>query len=139
MSKFNDADLKKIEGYWINLEKLKKDLKFREWELLHQHKEQDENIGGGKSSNTSDTTFVKANALVEDKVYNNLKNIVETIEKLYLELDDDQKKIVQMRYWDKKECYEWQHVADELYMSVQRVLRKRNNLIDETAKRLGWV
>ncbi len=42
------------------------------------------------------------------------------------------------RYIDKQEAYEWQHVADKLYMSVQRVLRKRNMLIDEKAKRLGW-
>jgi len=139
MSKFNDADLKKIEGYWINLEKLKKDLKFREWELLHQHKEQDENIGGGKSSNTSDTTFVKANALVEDKVYQNLKNIVETIEKLYPQLDDIQKKIVELRYWDKEGCWEWEDIAAELNISRNKALNKRNALIDKTAEKLGWI
>jgi len=68
-----------------------------------------------------------------------LKNIITTLEHLYKELDHDQKTIVDMRYFDKHEAYEWQHVADKLYMSVQRVLRKRNMLIDETAKRLGWV
>lgn len=139
MSKFNDADLKKLEGYWSNLEQLKKDMRYREWELFHPYQETDTNVGGGRSNHTSDTTGNRAILLAEDKEYQNLKNIVTTIENLYPELDDDQKIIVQMRYWDKKECYEWQHIADELYMSVQRVLRKRNNLIDETAKRLGWV
>ena len=139
MSKFNDADLKKLEGYWSNLEQLKKDMRYREWELLHPYQETDANVGGSRSNHTSDTTGNRATLLAEDKEYQNLKNIVTTIENLYPELDDDQKIIVQMRYWDKKECYEWQHIADELYMSVQRVLRKRNNLIDETAKRLGWV
>jgi len=137
--KINEHDLKKLEGYWTDINKLKKDLRYREWELLNPHQEQDTNIGGGKSGKISDTTFQKATALLEDKQYNNLKNIVETIESIYPELDDDQKKIVQMRYWDKQECYEWQHIGDELYMSVQRVLRKRNKLIDDTAKRLGWV
>ena len=137
--KINDADLKKIEGYWINLEKLKKDLKFREWELLHQHKEQDENIGGGRASNTSDTTFQKANTLVEDKVYNNLKNVVETLETLYTQLDDIQKKIVELRYWDKDGCYEWEDIAAELNISRNKALNKRNALIDKTAERLGWL
>jgi len=137
--KINEYDLKKLESYWSDIDKLKKDLRYREWELMNPHQEQDSNIGGGRSSNISDTTFQKASALLEDKQYNNLKNIVETIESIYPELDDDQKKIVQMRYWDKQECYEWQHIGDELYMSVQRVLRKRNKLIDDTAKRLGWV
>ena len=118
---------------------MKKDLKFREWELLHQHKEQDENIGGGKSSNTSDTTFMKANALVEDKVYNNLKNIVETIEKLYPQLDDIQKKIVELRYWDKEGCWEWEDIAAELNISRNKALNKRNALIDKTAEKLGWI
>lgn len=139
MTKFNDADLKKIEGYWINLDKLKKDLKFREWELLHQWKEQDENQGGGRSGHTSDTTFAKAAALVEDKTYNNLKNIVETIDKLYPQLDDVQKAIVAMRYWDKDGCYEWEDIAAELSISRNKALNKRNALIDKTAEKLGWI
>ena len=139
MTKFNDADLKKIEGYWINIDKLKKDLKFREWELLHAWKEQDENIGGGRSSNTSDTTFQKANALVEDKVYCNLKNIVETLETLYTQLDDIQKRIVELRYWDKEGCWEWEDIAEELNISRNKALNKRNALIDKTAEKLGWI
>ena len=139
MSKFNGADLKKIEGYWINIEKLKKDLKFREWELLHQWKEQDENIGGGRASNTSDTTFVKANALVEDRQYQNLKATIEVIEKVYETSEEEEKKIIQMRYWDKKEGYTWEEIADELYMSRSKVLSKRNYIIDRTAELLGWI
>jgi RinA family phage transcriptional activator len=140
MAKFNnDADIKKLEGYWSNLEDLKRELRYREWELLNPHQETDSNIGGGKANRVSDTTGNRAVLLADDRTYQNLKNIISTIEGLYPELDDDQKVIVQMRYWDKKECYEWQHIADKLYMSVQRVLRKRNNIIDETAKRMGWI
>ncbi len=44
-----------------------------------------------------------------------------------------------MRYWDtEKNCYEWEDIADRLYMSCNKVLRKRNAVIDETAKRLAW-
>lgn len=89
-------------------------------------------IGGGKSNRISDTTGNIAIILAEDKNYQHLKNIITTLEQLYKELDHDQKTIVDMRYFDKHEAYEWQHVADKLYMSVQRVLRKRNMLIDET-------
>ena len=139
MRKLEKADLEKIEGYWIHIEKLKKDMKFREWELLHPHQETDTNVGGGKANTISDMTANKAIILSEDKEYQNLKNIVTTIEQQYKELDDDYKTIVDMRYWDKEGCYEWRHIADKLYMSPWQVLRKRNVLIDETAKRLGWV
>ena len=139
MSKLSRHDIQKLEDYWINLNEYKKQLKFREWELLNAHKESDCNIGGGRSSHISDTTALKATALAEDTLYQNLKRIVCTIETMYEELDTDQRTIVDMRYRDKAECYEWQHIGDVLYMSVQRVLRKRNALIDETARRLGWV
>ena len=136
--KLSRHDIQKLEDYWINLQQYKKDLQFREWELINAYQETDTNIGGGKSNRISDTTGNKAIILAEDKKYQNLKDIVYTIESMYANLDHDQKTIVDMRYFDKSEMYEWQHIADELYMSVQRVLRKRNALIDETARRLGW-
>ena len=138
MTKLSPVQNKTIEEFWMNIDDYRKQLKFREWELL-ENKNDDTNVGGGKSNQTSDTTAKKAIILAEDTRYQHLKNVVQTIEQLYEELDQDQKTIVRMRYWDKTECYEWQHIADELYMSVQRVLRKRNAIIDETAKRLGWV
>lgn len=139
MSKLSAVQNKAIEEYWLNIDQYRKDLKFREWELL-ENKKQDENIGGGKSNRISDTTANKAMILTNDERYQHLKKIIQAVEGTYHSLDDDQKTIVHMRYWDKgNNCYEWSHVADELYMSVQRVLRKRNALIDETAKRLGWV
>jgi len=138
LTKLSPVQNKTIEEFWMNIDDYRKQLKFREWELL-ENKNDDTNVGGGKSNQTSDTTAKKAIILAEDTRYQHLKNVVQTIEQLYEELDQDQKTIVRMRYWDKTECYEWQHIADELYMSVQRVLRKRNSIIDETAKRLGWV
>ena len=135
----NDYDLKKIESYWINIKQLKKDLRYREWELLNPHQEQDTNIGGGKGGNISDTTFQKATALLEDRQYQNLKNIVQTIDSLYEELDDDQKGIVNMRYWDNNGCWEWEDIAAELYLTRYKVLKKRNAIVDRTVERLGWV
>ena len=138
MSKFEHADLKKLEGYWKELKELKQKLEFREWQLLYANKEEDENIGGGKSSGISDTTANKAIKLVDDKTYQNLKNIIDTIEKLYPQLDDAQKKIVQMRYWDDEE-WEWEDIAAELNISRNKALNKRNALIDKTAEKLGWI
>ncbi|WP_427108274.1 hypothetical protein [Lysinibacillus xylanilyticus] len=137
MSKLSVVQNKTIEEYWSDLDGLKKQSRYREWELLNAYQETDTNIGGGKSNRISDTTGNKAIILVEDKNYQHLKNIITTLEQLYKELDHDQKTIVDIRYFDKHEAYEWSHVADKLYMSVQRVLRKRNMLIDETARRLG--
>lgn len=138
MRKFNHADLKKLEGYWIELNELKEKLKYREWQLLHAYKEEDTNVGGGRSSNISNPTEQKAIKLAEDKTYQNLKNVINVIEKLYPELDDVQKKIVRMKYWDSEE-WDWNDIAKETNVSRSKALAKRNALIDKTAERLGWV
>lgn len=139
MTTLTRIDIQKIEEYWMNHEANKKQLKFREWELLNPHKETevDTGISGGGISNT---TQQKAFLLVEDKLYQNLKHIIKVVEDMYTDLDEETRIIVEMRYWDKEgSCYEWEEIADKLFMSRHKVLRKRNMLIDETAKRIGWV
>ena len=138
MTKLSAVQNKTIEEFWTNLNDYKKQLKFREWELL-ESKRDDSNNGGGRSNKVSDTTAQKAMILAEDTRYQHLKNIVNTIEQLYKDLDEEAKIIVDMRYWSTSEFFEWEEIADKLYMSRNKVLRKRNILIDETAKRIGWV
>ena len=139
MPTLSRSEIQIIERYWIQFDEYKKKLKYREWELLNEHEETDTNIGGSRSSNISNPTERKAIILSEDKLYQKLKDIVKTIEEIYCQLDQDLKTIVDMRYWDReKNCYEWEDIADRLYMSRNKVLRKRNALIDETAKKLAW-
>lgn len=135
--KLEKHKLQTIESFFRDIEVTKRRLKFREWELLNPHQEQDANTGGGRSNKISDTTFNKASVLSEDVEYQQLKLLIKTIEHIYETSDDDQKKIIAMRYWDKESCYEWQDIADHLYMSVSRVLRKRNAIIDRAAKALA--
>ena len=133
-------DIQKLEEFWSNHKENKKQLKFREWELLNPSQELDENIGGSSSGFISNPTERNAIRLLEDKLYQNLRLIIETVDVLYKGLDEDTKTIVDMRYWDEEnDCYEWEDIAAKLYISRNKVLRKRNNLIDETAKRIGWV
>lgn len=136
MSKLTSAQSKTIEEFWTNIQDYKKQLKFREWELLHPYQESET----PKTQNTQVTkpTENKAIILTQDERYQFLKKVVDTIEQLYTELDSDLKTIVDMRYWSD-DFYEWEEIADQLYMSRHKVLRKRNKLIDETAKRIGWV
>ena len=136
--KLSRLERKMIEEYWIHIDDYRKKLEFRYWELTEK-KSDDGNIGGGKSSGISDTTARKAMLLAEDEQYQHYKKIVEAITSMYTELDDDLKTIVDMRYWDRDGVYEWEDIADKLYISRNKVLRLRNLLVDKTAERLGWV
>ena len=120
------SDIQIIERCWIQFDEYKKKLKYREWELLNEHKETDTNNGGERSNNISNPTERKAIVLAEDKLYQKLKDIVKTIEEIYSQLDSDLKIIVDMRYWDtEKNCYAWEDIADRLYISRNKVLRKQ--------------
>ena len=98
----------------------------------------DENVGGGKSSGISDTTARKAMLLAEDELYQNLKRIVDGIDRLYETLDDDEKIIVDMRYRTKRGHNEWEDIAHELGYSRRKVLKIRDGIIDRTANEVKW-
>lgn len=136
--KLTQAQCKTIEEYWTNIGDYRKQLKFREWELT-ENRTVDENIGGGKVNRISDPTAAKAAALIQDERYQNYSKIIRAIEQTYATVDEDLRTIVSMRYWDKNDVYEWEDIADKLYISRSKVLRKRNLLIDKTAERLGWL
>lgn len=141
MRKLNRYDIKKLEEHWINHKENIKRLKYREWELMSRNSD-DENSGGGSNSvrQISKPTEQLAIKLMEDRLYQNLNTITSTIEKLYEEADEDTKSIVDNRYWCSGRDYlEWEDMAYELGMTRYKVLKIRNNLLDETAKLIGYV
>lgn len=137
MAKLSRYDIQKLEDYWINLDQYKRDLKFREWELLNPH--QENIMVGGRSGKISDTTGNRAILLVEDDLYQNLQRIINGVEKLHDALDEDEKTIVDMRYRTKRGYNEWEDIAYELGYSRRKVLKIRDGIIDRTAIEIKWV
>ena len=114
MNILSKLDVQSLEKLWTNQEVNKARL-----EALKQ-----------KSSLTTDSKHLKRN----------LETITGAIETLCSELEPDLKTIVEMRYWDKKgHCYDWEEIADHLFMSRSKVFRKRNVLLRKTAELIGWV
>lgn len=144
--KLSKPDLKKIEEYWKNLNAMKGQLSYRRYELLYQP--QDMNIGGGKSNLITSPIEREVVKLHEDELYANLSKTITAIEDIYRSATDEQQEIVQYRYWDKDYLiYEWEDIAHELtkqrkddkIVSVYSVLRLRRKLMEETAKRIGFI
>lgn len=139
MKTLNKYDIQKLEEFWADHNQNKRLLRIREWELTAKTST-DENTGGGKANTISNPTEQMASRLLNDRTYQNLQTITETVERLYKYADDDIKTIVDMRYWDtERNCYEWEDIADRLNMSRSKVLRLRNVLLDDTADMIGWV
>jgi len=138
--KLEKYDIQKLESYWFDYfdkkDGLKKQLYLRELELLIPFREEDTN-GMIKGSRTSDLTSQKALAIAEDKKYQNLKLIYQSVEDIYKSLDDEAKKIVQSKYSER--YHSWEDIGESLYMSKSKVLRIRNKILDLTAEFIGWV
>lgn len=137
----NRHDIQKLEEFWSKHKENKRQLKFREFEILSPYQEEvDMNSDIKVPYGISNPTERNAYLLSQDRLYQNLKQIVQAVEELYGNSDEDTKTIIDMRYWDSENnCYEWEEIADKLYISRSKVLRKRNSLLDETAERIGWV
>ncbi|WP_336635375.1 hypothetical protein [Lysinibacillus fusiformis] len=71
--------------------------------------------------------------------YRHRLNIVEGVDTFYPTLNDDMRKIIEMRYWYKEYKSDWAEIADELYMKVSRVRRLRDVIIRKFAETIGWV
>lgn len=71
--------------------------------------------------------------------YSNLKNIVIGLSKVYEEIDEEIKRIIEMRYWNKNDALDWIEIADELFISRSKVIRKRNLLLKKTIDAIGYV
>lgn len=140
MRELNRHDIKILEGHWIHHKENIKRLKYREWELMSKNTE-DENSGAGSNSvrQISKPTEQLAIKIMEDKLHQNLTTITSTVESMYESLDDDTKYVVDNRYWCMpRDMLEWDDIAFELGYSRSKVLRIRNSLLDEMAKRIGY-
>jgi len=144
MSKLTVAQSKTIEEYWSDIPSLKRQLHFREWELT-ENKRNDENIGGGRSSNISNPTGQKAMLLAEDERYQNLKKNVDAIDYVIKKVSEDKKQrllreFMEMKYISKDSSYmDWEDVAEMLDIKKAKAYKLRNKLIDMTAEKLGWL
>ncbi|MBE7318859.1 transcriptional regulator, partial [Staphylococcus epidermidis] len=92
-------DIPKLEQFFRNYEDMKGQLLYRRYELLYQP--QDTNTGGGKSNLPSSPVENEVTKLHSDLKYNNLQAIIQAIEDVYNNATQEQKLIVDYRYWEK--------------------------------------
>lgn len=139
-------DIPMLEKYWKDIDKIRGQLAYRRYELLYSPR--DTNVGGGKSNFPNSPVESEVIKLHEDNLYRNLKATIQAVEDVYRNATEEQQLIAQYRYWEKDlAIYEWEDIAHELtkqreddkIISRNATLRMRNQMMRETAKRIGWV
>ena len=115
MQRLEKYEVEVLENYWIN---------FEENKMRMYHRESEFSQSGANSA--------------EDAFIQRYKTITNAIDQIYSELDDDLKTIVDLRYWNPSGITEdWLIIANRLYMSKSKVLKKRKWLIEKLQNVLG--
>ncbi|HEF4447411.1 MULTISPECIES: RinA family phage transcriptional regulator [Staphylococcus] len=131
-------DIKKLEDYIKNIERYRRELKVREYELLENH--EPENVGAGKSNIPGNPIEKESIKKLSDNRYNNLRNIVKGVDKLIYESDEDTQDLMRLRYWECPiGCSEWEDIADYFGTSKTSILRRRDAMINRLAEFIGYV
>jgi RinA family phage transcriptional activator len=129
---------KKVEAEWYDYHKTLKEIARLREEIMNPFQEVDENIGGGRSNQTSSPTERIATRLMTNKQLKYLTEITEAIEQVYNALPDEYKELVRLRYWNKNNQLSWDGVATKLNVSKRQGMRWRDEIIQATVEVLGW-
>ena len=131
-------DIRKLEDYIQNIKQYRKQLRYREYELLQNHEVI--NTEGGKSNMPGRPVEQEVMKKMKDKKYNNLHNIVRGVDRLLDELDEQSLEMIRLRYCDCPiDCNQWEQIADRFYVSKTTILRRRNAMLIKLAEYIGYV
>ncbi|EAE9567629.1 DUF722 domain-containing protein [Listeria monocytogenes] len=97
----------------------------------------DENQGGGSAGNISNEVEYRVMLLQMDKEISRLKNIINAIESVLNRLNDEDKQLIQFRYWDRSKPT-WVWIASKLNMDESTARRRNKTIILSIAERLGY-
>ncbi|MCP7970056.1 DUF722 domain-containing protein [Listeria monocytogenes] len=97
----------------------------------------DENQGGGSAGNISNEVEDRVMLLQMDREIQRMSDTVRAIETVLNTLSDEDKQLVQFRYWDRSRPT-WLWIACKLNISESTAKRKRKEIIYKIAERLGY-
>ncbi len=134
----NRQDMKVLEGYIKNIDKLRYRLMVRRFELMDKPVE--ENPGSSRSNLPGDPVNREVGIYLADDYYNNLDKIIKAVESVYDHADDDVKQIFELKYWHPKPGVEtWEELAKHLHYSKTSLLRVRAKYLKDIANRMDYV
>ncbi|EAF7916527.1 DUF722 domain-containing protein [Listeria monocytogenes] len=97
----------------------------------------DENQGGGSSGQISNEVEQRVMLLQMDREIQRMSDTLRAIETVLNTLSDEDKQLVQFRYWDRSRPT-WLWIACKLNISESTAKRKRKEIIYKIAARLGY-
>ncbi|MGM7719428.1 transcriptional regulator [Metabacillus sp. Hm71] len=136
--KIKKATFKHIESELYSYKDTLNEIEELRKNIMFCKENDDENIGGGRSSFLSDPTGRLGTRLATHKKLGQLEEIANAIQKVYTGLPEDYQKLVRLKYWTKPQTLTWEGIADKLFIGSRQAMRWRDEIVYAVAEVLGW-
>lgn len=137
-TKLKKATFKHIESELYSYHDTLKEIEFLRKNIMFCKENDDENIGGGRSSLPSSPTEQIGTRLATHKKLNRLEEVAHAIEKVFTGLPEDYQKLVRIKYWKRPQTLTWEGIAEELHVNRATAMRWRDAVIYAISEVLGW-
>lgn len=137
-TKLKKATFKHIESELYSYHDTLREIEFLRRNIMFCKENDDENIGGGRSSLPSSPTEKIGTRLATHKKLNQLEEVAHAIEKVYTGLPEDYQKLVRMKYWTRPQLKTWEGIAGELHIGRRTAFRMRDDIVYSVSEVLGW-
>jgi RinA family phage transcriptional activator len=97
----------------------------------------DENIGGSSSGAISKPTEQRATLLQMDRRIERLQKMLNAIESVLNQLNDEDKQLIQFRYWDRSKPT-WLWIAEKLNMDESTARRRNRRIVLSIGHKMGY-
>ncbi|GIN88694.1 hypothetical protein J6TS2_50800 [Heyndrickxia sporothermodurans] len=136
--KLKKATFKHIESELYAYHETVREIESLRQNIMFTKQNDDENIGGGRSSLPSSPTERVATRLVTHKKLNQLEEIANAIQKVFTGLPEDYQKLVRLKYWTRPQMKTWEGIANEIPVSRRTAFNMRDEIVNSIGEVLGW-
>jgi RinA family phage transcriptional activator len=136
--KLKKATFKHIESELYSYKDTLKEIETIRKDIIFTRQNEDENVGGGRSSTPSSPTERIGTMLATNKKLEQLEKIANAIEKVYTGLPEEYQKLVRLKYWTRPQLKSWEGIAEDLNVNRATAFRWRDQVVTTVAEVLGW-
>jgi RinA family phage transcriptional activator len=137
-TKLKKATFKHIESELYSYHDTLREIEFLRRNIMFCKENDDENVGGGRSSLPSSPTEKIGTRLATHKKLRQLEEVAHAIEKVYTGLPEDYQKLVRLKYWTRPQLKTWEGIADELHIGRRTAFRMRDDIVYSVSEVIGW-
>lgn len=137
MKRRNDVLIKELELKFSDYKEYEKLIQKQILSKKIEHQEDDENIGGGRSSLPGRPTESQGIFQASDLYIQHCRMYQQAIEKTLDELNEEERSLIEERYWGGCSWMTWKEFADTKHYSTSSMSRLKQKVLLNFGRKIG--